>query len=224
MINLADAVIVDFPLRGEWVALNTPAERVPSHGTDYLGQRYAYDFCRFAAKWDLPYEGRFLRHLLATIPPQTFLCWSEPVFAAFDGTVIKVGDGWPDRRRINLVWELLRATCMTPRPQKGDLRPLAGNFVLVSGAPGVALYAHLREGSACVREGQSVRAGERLGAVGNSGNSTMPHLHFHLMDGADAERAAGRLCAFRQYERRREDSWEPVNNGVPLSLERIRVC
>ena len=41
-----DAVTVDFPLRGEWWAPNTPGSRVPSHGTDLLGQRYAYDFVR----------------------------------------------------------------------------------------------------------------------------------------------------------------------------------
>ena len=36
--------IIDFPLRGEWVAEATPAQRVPTHGTDLFGQRYAYDF------------------------------------------------------------------------------------------------------------------------------------------------------------------------------------
>ena len=40
-------VVVDFPLRGEgWMAATTPAHRVPSHGTDMLGQRYAYDFVK----------------------------------------------------------------------------------------------------------------------------------------------------------------------------------
>jgi hypothetical protein len=39
-----EPVVVEFPLRGEWVAYHTPAERIPSHGTDQLGQRFAYDF------------------------------------------------------------------------------------------------------------------------------------------------------------------------------------
>lgn len=46
MGELDNPVIVDFPLRGEWVAPNTPARRVPSHGTDLTGERYAYDFFR----------------------------------------------------------------------------------------------------------------------------------------------------------------------------------
>lgn len=37
-------ILVDLPLRGEWVCPNTPGSKVPSHGTDRLGTRYAYDF------------------------------------------------------------------------------------------------------------------------------------------------------------------------------------
>jgi hypothetical protein len=45
--ELDGAVIVDFPLRGErWVAENTPGDRIPSHGTDMLGQRFAYDLLK----------------------------------------------------------------------------------------------------------------------------------------------------------------------------------
>jgi hypothetical protein len=49
--ELDKAVIVDFPLRGEWwVAVNTPGERIPSHGTDMLGQRFAYDLLKVDAR------------------------------------------------------------------------------------------------------------------------------------------------------------------------------
>ena len=45
--TLENPVVVEFPLRGEdWMAVTTPAHRVPSHGTDMLGQRYAYDFLK----------------------------------------------------------------------------------------------------------------------------------------------------------------------------------
>jgi len=42
----ATAVVVEFPLRGEWVAVRTPAHKVPSHGTELFGQRYAFDLDR----------------------------------------------------------------------------------------------------------------------------------------------------------------------------------
>lgn len=41
-----EPVVVTFPLRGEWYAPNTPGHRIPSHGTDQLGQRYASDFVK----------------------------------------------------------------------------------------------------------------------------------------------------------------------------------
>ncbi|GEM_PF-5659200 len=44
-----EPVAVRFPLSGEWCAVNTPGFKVPSHGTDQLGQRYAYDF--FQIDW-----------------------------------------------------------------------------------------------------------------------------------------------------------------------------
>jgi hypothetical protein len=41
--ELDDPVVVELPLRGEWSIERSPADRIPSHGTDLLGQRYAYD-------------------------------------------------------------------------------------------------------------------------------------------------------------------------------------
>jgi hypothetical protein len=44
--ELDHPIVVDFPLRGDWTVEQTPAHRIPSHGTDVLGMRYAYDFIR----------------------------------------------------------------------------------------------------------------------------------------------------------------------------------
>jgi hypothetical protein len=44
--ELDDPVVVGFPLEGEWLAARTPAYRIPSHGTDALGLRFAYDLVR----------------------------------------------------------------------------------------------------------------------------------------------------------------------------------
>lgn len=48
---------VGFPLRGEWWAVHTPAHRVPSHGTDFFAQRYAFDFARMDPSGDLVLSG-----------------------------------------------------------------------------------------------------------------------------------------------------------------------
>jgi hypothetical protein len=221
-LDLSSAAVVDFPLRGEWRAINTPAERVPSHGTDYFGQRYAYDFSRLDGEGTRFQPGSILRQLTLGVRASQFYCWDQPIHASFAGRVVAVGDDWPDRRHVSALWELARTSFTAPEPKGPDYRPLAGNFVMIEAAQGVALYAHLRRGSTRVREGQTVAAGELIGAVGNSGNSTMPHLHFHLMDGVDPLIASGLPCAFRRYERFVKDAWVLVDGGAPSRLERIR--
>lgn len=44
MNEMREPIIVGFPLRGEWLSPNTPGTKIPSHGTNQLGTRYAYDF------------------------------------------------------------------------------------------------------------------------------------------------------------------------------------
>lgn len=54
---------------------------------------------------------------------------------------------------------------------------------MIEHAPGIySLSAHLRQGSILVKAGQAVSAGQKIGECGNSGNSSEPHLHFHLQD------------------------------------------
>jgi murein DD-endopeptidase MepM/ murein hydrolase activator NlpD len=220
----SSATVVDFPLRGEWSAVNTPAHRVPSHGTDYFGQRYAYDFARLDGE-GIPCHPRSVgRHLTLGAPVSAFYCWDQPVLAAFDGRVIGVGDGWPDRERVALLWELMRVTFFPPSVRGADYRPIAGNFALVEGSPGVALYAHLRRGSVRAKAGDTILDGDPIGTVGNSGNTTMPHLHFHLMDGPDPLRANGVACVFRRYERLVDKEWMIAERDAPRRLERIRVA
>jgi hypothetical protein len=222
MTDSEPSLVVAAPLRGEWVAQQTPAERVPSHGTDYLGQRYAYDFIRLDPRTNLPYRRGFWRHLLASLPAEAFLCWDAPVYSVFDGVVEAVGEGWKDIPRMNLPAALLKANFLPPLPAGDDVRPLTGNYVIVRGAGAVAFYAHLREGRVAVAPGKEVREGEVLGRVGNSGNSTMPHLHFHLMDEVNLHEASGVPCRFESYERFDGGMWVPVTGGVPGKLERIR--
>ena len=85
-----------------------------------------------------------------------------------------------------------------------------------------ALLAHLRNGSVKVAEGRHVKTGDLLGEVGNSGNTTGPHLHFQLMKGDNPFTATGLPCRFRTYECYRRKAWEMVTNGIPGRLERIR--
>jgi murein DD-endopeptidase MepM/ murein hydrolase activator NlpD len=74
---------------------------------------------------------------------------------------------------------------------------LGNNVVIDAGDGSYAVLAHLQRGSAQVREGQRVRAGDVIGRCGNSGNSSEPHLHFQLMEHPRALIAAGLPLRFR---------------------------
>jgi murein DD-endopeptidase MepM/ murein hydrolase activator NlpD len=63
------------------------------------------------------------------------------------------------------------------------LKDAGGNHVIVDiGGGRYAFYAHLKPHSITVQEGDHVRRGQVLAQLGNSGNTTAPHLHFHMMD------------------------------------------
>jgi murein DD-endopeptidase MepM/ murein hydrolase activator NlpD len=93
------------------------------------------------------------------------------VIAAADATIVQVVDGLPDQKPGALPQGLL--------PHEID-----GNSIVARLDDGLyMLYGHLKAGSVTVKEGEKVKRGERLGLVGNSGNTSAPHLHFHVMDG-----------------------------------------
>jgi len=72
------------------------------------------------------------------------------------------------------------------------LETVGGNYVIIDiGGGRYAFYAHLQPGSLRVKKGDRVRRGQVVGLVGNSGNSTEPHLHFHLADGTTPLGAEG---------------------------------
>jgi len=95
------------------------------------------------------------------------------ILAVADATVVIVQDGEPEQLPdVRLV------------PEKST--ELSGNLVILELEPGVfAAYAHLQPGSITVKVGDKVKVGQHLANLGNSGNSSGPHLHFGLLDQAN---------------------------------------
>jgi murein DD-endopeptidase MepM/ murein hydrolase activator NlpD len=94
------------------------------------------------------------------------------ILAPSDGVVAYVEDGHLDKRPRRWI-------------QRDPAQP-AGNYVSLRVAGRAEVYlilAHIEQGSIAVREGQTVRAGDLLGLCGNSGNTSMPHLHIHAQRG-----------------------------------------
>jgi Peptidase family M23 len=224
MGELDDPVVVELPLRGEWSVETTPAYQIPSHGTDLLGQRYAYDLVRTDHRpgFHLHPAGTLRSYLIGG---RTRDCygWGQPVHAAFDGAVVEAVDGVAERQWLHVVRESWLAVKSTLAYARGGLDPtrLAGNHVIMATGGTFALFAHLVPGSVAVTSGQQVRAGEVIGRVGHTGNSTAPHLHFQLMDSADPLQAKGIPCAFAAYLVERDGQWQRVERGIPNRRERI---
>lgn len=97
------------------------------------------------------------------------LCFGKPVNAPVAGVVVRARDGLRD----NL-------------PGETDREHLVGNHVVIEMAKDrYVLLAHLRAGSLKVKPGDVVGVGQVVGACGNSGNSTEPHLHLQVQDRPD---------------------------------------
>jgi hypothetical protein len=193
-------IALSLPFVGLWMVQNSPARRVPSHGSNLFGERYAIDFLtvddrrRSAAVRDW-------RTLVATEPPERFFAFGQPILAPLGGVVVDVHDGEIDHegRRSQLAL-VPYALGQAARLRRG-VTALSGNYVTIS-VPGASRYvamAHLRAGSVRVGIGQQVEEGEQIGECGNSGNSTQPHVHIQAMDSADLSVAHGVPMSFRAF-------------------------
>ncbi|MHB1294044.1 MAG: M23 family metallopeptidase [Anaerolineae bacterium] len=227
MIGAHEPIIVEFPLRGEWLSPNSPGTRIPSHGTNQLGTRYAYDFIQvdWARKGWPAYRVSFPQYLLFGVPLNAYYCWGQKVYAPCDGIVVKAEDGYEERARTNLFSDMSNAykNAHYFDPAKGDVQSVAGNYIILEYDDNVyGALCHLQTGSIQVSVGQSIRQGAVIGKVGHSGNSFAPHLHFQLMDSSDIATANGLPCAFEQYEVFQDGEWHQVVHGIPTDKDRIR--
>lgn len=172
-------VELTYPFSGRWLVQNSPANRVPSHGTHLFATTYAIDFVPVDARG----HSAPLRpgSLVRPEPPETFVGFDRPVLAPMAGVVVAVHDGEGDHDAYRGLPSVGYALTQRRRVAAG-WRALAGNHVVIECAPGVLVaLAHLRRGSLVVRPGQTVDFGEPLGGCGNSGNSTEPHVHVQVV-------------------------------------------
>lgn len=148
-----------FPLRdGHFVVGQGGGNLLLNHHSGHSAQAYAADI---TAIGPAGFRARsFLPDAL-----EGYVIFGAAVVSPCDGDVVAAVDGLPD-----LI------------PPQADAENPAGNHVIIACDGLLVELAHLRQGSVAVQTAQTVSAGEPLGEVGNSGNTTEPHLHIHAVD------------------------------------------
>jgi hypothetical protein len=182
------AVQIGPPLRGEgYISADSCCDAtrhtraaLPVNGRVWIAQRYAVDWEQLNASGSI-YSG----------PQQkleSYAIFGKPAIAVADALVESVIDGQPEQ---------------TPGkyPTNITVADADGNSVILDlGEHRYALYAHMQPGSIKVHRGDRVKLGQVLGLVGDSGNSVVPHLHFHVMDGPSSLASNGLPYEIRDFQ------------------------
>src|SRR5271163_4445057 len=183
-------VMISSPLVGEdWVAgygpSNTSVHRrslIPINGHAYISQRFAIDWVQAYPDGKM-YQGD-------PSDNKNYRAYGAEIHAAAAGVVTQVGDGIPQ----NTPGAKSLAVPIT-------LETVGGNHVITEIGNGLfAFYAHMQPGSLRVKVGDKVTRGQVLGLLGNTGNSSEPHLHFQICSANSELGSEGLPYAFASFE------------------------
>jgi hypothetical protein len=174
VVSNESPIVVSPPLHGDWIAgdsvNNKPdaAHRravLVDGGHAWLAQRYAIDWVQYQTvdgvrtTWKGPEDRN-----------DSYFCYNQPIYSVATGKVVDIADGLPENVPHSGKYAI--AT---------DFNNAAGNHIVAEIAPNrYVLYAHMRPGTVQVKVGDTVKVGDILGRVGNTGSSTEPHLHMHI--------------------------------------------
>ncbi|MBB2959091.1 M23 family metallopeptidase [Pseudoclavibacter helvolus] len=136
----------------------------PINGTYWAPERWAIDYVKLTPTMKL-YDG-------ARDNARSYPGFGENVIAVADGPIVAITSDREEQK-----------AGTAPGPTL-TLDEYGGNYVVQDiGGGNYAFYAHLKTGNAFELEvGQQLTRGDRLGLLGNTGNTDAPHLHFHIMD------------------------------------------
>jgi murein DD-endopeptidase MepM/ murein hydrolase activator NlpD len=199
-----------FPLRGVWYV---------GYGASFhTGHRWAIpeEFALDIAKVGesgLSHKGDGTRF-------DDYYAYGADVLAAADGRVTSVAnDQQEDPSAMQRPNETQEAYFARLQKEQGErlakgLTAITGNYVMIDhGKNEYSLYAHLQPGSVGIRVGDQVKAGDVIGKLGSSGNSTEPHLHFHVCDKPDPLMCAGIPVNFSNITIQWADLPRPIQSG-----------
>ncbi|MBC7890004.1 MAG: peptidoglycan DD-metalloendopeptidase family protein [Ferruginibacter sp.] len=163
---------LQLPFKGEWTVVWGGDTKELNYHVEHRAQKNAFDIVIKDAK------GNSFKTAGKT--NEDYYAFGKELIAPCDGEVVLVVDGVKDN-------------------MPGELNPIyvPGNTVILKTANNeYLLFAHFKQHSIKVTEGQKITAGQFLGLCGNSGNSSEAHLHFHIQNAEDMNIATGVKCYF----------------------------
>jgi murein DD-endopeptidase MepM/ murein hydrolase activator NlpD len=161
---------------GAWTATNARRHESNSH--------FAIAQQRWAVDW-LIFRKNAASHRGSGEKNEDYYAFGALLLAVADGIVVALVDGHPD----------------LPPGKETDHFNASGNFIVLDlGSGEYALYAHVSPGSFTVKLGDKVKRGQVLARLGNSGNTSEPHLHFQIQDDAKMFKARALPARFRNVE------------------------
>lgn len=161
-----EAVALQFPLKkGLFDVRHGGSSQALNHHFFLSAQRYALDVVKL---------NKFRTRASGLFPGQNekYEIYAEPVYASCDGEVIAA-----------------QSELIDLNPPEADAKNLLGNFIsLYCESLDVSIMlAHLKQNSLVVNVGSQVKAGQLLAQVGNTGNTSEPHLHFQAVKGRQTD-------------------------------------
>jgi|HubBroStandDraft_6_1064221.scaffolds.fasta_scaffold09171_4 hypothetical protein len=184
------------PFAGEWYVYWGGRSLAQNRHALARDQRFAHDFLNLARKC----RGQSYR---GTGESNTdYYCFGQPIYAPADGLVVKTENELPDN---------------TP----GEMNPkeVLGNYVILDHGGGeFSFFAHFRRGTVVIRSGDRVHSRQLLAQCGNSGNSSEPHLHYHLQNTPVPFQGDGLPAFFVEYVA----DGSPIARGEPAARQTVR--
>lgn len=165
---------MQLPFKGEWNVTWGGDSKELNYHVESIAQKNAFDI--------LIFDKNGSTHQGSGQANEDFYAFGKKLYAPCDGEVFLVVDGVKDN-------------------PPGTTNPIyiPGNTVIIKATNGeYAFLAHFKQNSIVVKQGQKIKSGDLLGQCGNSGNSTEPHIHFHLQNVEDMNIAVGAKCYFDQ--------------------------
>ena len=178
-------LVIAPPLRGDkWLAVGGYASMIGHRRSIFPIDNRLRCAQRFAIDWvQISDDGYTTKADVKKLENGT--CFKKNIYAVKDGTVVGVVNKW-DSQPYGV--------------PSGDKYYPGGNTITIKHDDGYySFYAHLLKDSMKVKEGDRVKAGDEIALLGNSGNSTGPHLHFHMTSGPGTLGADGIPYVFDKF-------------------------